>query len=41
MPSNAQAGVVSRFSNKYRDGQTALCQEIERNVFGCEYGATS
>ena len=41
MPSNAQTEMVSRFSNKYRDGQTALCQEIERNVFGCVYGATS
>ncbi len=36
-----QAGLIDRFSKKYSDGQTALCQEIERNVFGCVYGATS
>ena len=36
-----QSTLVTRFSNKYRDGQTALCQEIERSVFGCVYGATS
>jgi len=36
-----QAELTHRFSDKYRYGQTALCQEIERNVFGCVYGATS
>ena len=36
-----QAELVDRFSDKYRYGQTELCQEIERNVFGCVYGATS
>ena len=36
-----QADLIGRFSDKYRHGQTALCQEIERNVFGCVYGATS
>lgn len=36
-----QAKLVDRFSDKYRYGQTELCQEIERNVFGCVYGATS
>lgn len=36
-----QAELIGRFSDKYRHGQTALCQEIERNVFGCVYGATS
>lgn len=41
MISDNRSDVVSRFSNKYRDGQTALCQEIEHNVFGCVYGATS
>lgn len=35
------AELIDRFSSKYRDGQTELCQEIERNVFGCVYGATS
>jgi cyclopropane fatty-acyl-phospholipid synthase-like methyltransferase len=36
-----QADLIGRFSDKYRHGQTELCQEIERNVFGCIYGATS
>jgi 2-polyprenyl-3-methyl-5-hydroxy-6-metoxy-1,4-benzoquinol methylase len=36
-----QTDLIGRFSDKYRHGQTALCQEIERNVFGCVYGATS
>ena len=36
-----QDELIDRFSSKYRDGQTALCQEIEYNVFGCVYGATS
>lgn len=36
-----QADLIDRFSDKYRYGQTKLCQEIERNVFGCVYGATS
>jgi SAM-dependent methyltransferase len=36
-----QTALIARFSDKYRDGQTALCREIERSVFGCVYGATS
>ena len=36
-----QSALANRFSTKYRDGQTALCQDIERKVFGCVYGATS
>ena len=36
-----QAELIGRFADKYRHGQTDLCQEIERNVFGCVYGATS
>ena len=39
--SGDQTELIGRFSDKYRHGQTDLCQEIERNVFGCVYGATS
>ena len=36
-----QIDLIERFSAKYQHGQTELCQEIELNVFGCVYGATS
>ena len=36
-----QIDLIERFSAKYQHAQTELCQEIELNVFGCVYGATS
>ena len=42
MPRNTdEADLTERFAGDYRLGQAEIMREIERLVFGCDYGATS
>ena len=36
-----ETDLTERFAGDYRLGQAEIMREIERLVFGCDYGATS